>query len=556
MASKAYMIGTGIGNLAAACYLIRDGGWEGSQITMLGLDTHGANDGAPAKDFENEYGNQPLSNSQGFLNRGGRMLNEETYENFWDLMSGVPSLDQPGKSVTDEILDFDHAHPTKDIGRLIDTKGLRTTGPNGYRHMQFTNQQRYLLTKLMMLPESREGELDNISIREWFADTPDFFATNFWWMWETTFAFKDVSSVAELRRYMNRMILEFSRINTLEGVTRTPYNQYESVILPLRAYLQGKGVTFINNRLVTEFVFADTPMRDEIIVTGLKYEEVDNDSAEGLIEVGPDDLVFDTNGSITDSASIGDMDTPIVEDDRYAPSAQLWKQAAGRFYNLGNPDKFFNDRSQSEWTSFTVTTSDHRLINEISRLTRQVPGNALNTFVESGPLISLVVHHQPHYHAQTPEQGVFWGYALYPRRNGDFIDKPFIEMTGREMLLETLGHLGRIDDSSDPISNHVDELMDTVINVVPAHMPYASALFNRRSTLDRPKVVPDGSKNLAFISQFAEMPFDMVFTEQYSVRCAQVAVYRLLGLDKPLTKMHHYEKDPLVLAKAAHVMFR
>lgn len=556
MTRNAYMIGTGIGNLAAAVYLIRDGGWDGHQITMLGLDTHGANDGAATKDFETEYGYGPLSNSRGYLNRGGRMLNEETYENFWDVLGSVPSLDHPGKSVTEEILDFDHAHPTKDIGRLIDSNGLRVSGSNGYRHMQFTNKQRYLLTKLMMLPESREHELDDISIREWFAETPEFFETNFWWMWQTTFAFKDVSSVAELRRYMNRMILEFSRINTLEGVTRTPYNQYESVILPMRSYLQGQGVTFINNRKVTEFVFADTPLRDDIIVTGLKYVEVDNADAEAMIEVGPDDLVFDTNGSITDSTSIGDLDTAIVEDQRYAPSALLWKQAAERFYNLGNPDKFFNDRTQSEWTSFTVTTSDHRLINEISRLTRQLPGNALNTFVDSTPLISLVVHHQPHYHAQKPEEGVFWGYALYPRRHGDFIDKPFIEMTGREMLLETLGHLGRIDTTADPISNRTDELMATVVNVVPAHMPYASALFNQRTTLDRPLVVPAGSKNLAFISQFAEMPFDMVFTEQYSVRCAQVAVYTLLGLDLPLTKLHHYEKDPRVLAKATRVMFR
>ena len=51
-----------------------------------------------------------------------------------------------------------------------------------------------------------------------------------------------------------------------------------------------------------------------------------------LIEVLPEDLVFDTNGSITDSTSIGDLDTAIAEDHRYAPSALLWKQAAGRFY--------------------------------------------------------------------------------------------------------------------------------------------------------------------------------------------------------------------------------
>lgn len=49
MAQHAYMIGTGIGNLAAGIYLIRDGGWDGSQITMLGLEKHGANDGQATK---------------------------------------------------------------------------------------------------------------------------------------------------------------------------------------------------------------------------------------------------------------------------------------------------------------------------------------------------------------------------------------------------------------------------------------------------------------------------------------------------------------------------
>ncbi|MFT4296773.1 MAG: oleate hydratase [Micropruina sp.] len=556
MAPHAYMIGTGIGNLAAGIYLIRDGGWDGSQITMLGLEKHGANDGQATKDFASEYGHGPLSNDAGFTNRGGRMLNEETYENFWDVMGSVPSLEQPGKSVTEEILEFDHAHPTKDIGRLIDRDGLRTSGPNSSVHMQFTNAERLLLTRLMMLPESRESELDDISIEEWFASSPHFFTTNFWWMWQTTFAFKKQSSAAELRRYMNRMILEFSRINTLEGVTRTPYNQYESVILPMRAFLKDHGVRFVNNRKVTELVFADTPLRDTITVTALRYQEVDNGDAPGVITLNPGDLVFDTNGSITDSTSLGDLDTPLVEDLRYAPSAELWKRATDHFYNLGHPDKFFGDREQSEWTSFTVTTSDHYLIAQISRLTRQLPGNALNTFVDSNVLLSLVVHHQPHYRAQTAEQGVFWGYAMYPRRHGDFVAKPFIEMTGREMLQEVLGHLARLDKTADPIGNHTERIMDSIVNVVPSHMPYASALFNRRTTLDRPKVVPDGSTNLAFVSQFAEMPFDMVFTEQYSVRAAQLAVYTLLGLDKPLTPVHHYEKDPLVMARAARTMFR
>ena len=559
MSHKAYLIGTGIGNLAAGIYLIRDGGWDGADIMMLGLDPHGANDGDHLAAFESEYGHSTFKNNKGFLNRGGRMLNEETYENLWDVLREVPSLNAPGTSVTDEILAFDHAHPTHDVARLMDrSRGIRDKGDaQDYRHMQFNNRDRYLLTKLMMLPESKESQLDDVSIEQWFATSPHVFTTNFWWMWQTTFAFQKVSSVMELRRYMARMILEFSRINTLEGVTRTPYNQYESIILPMRAYLAERGVTFVNNRKVTELLFKKATLPDEIVVTGLRYEEVDNDGRTGEIQIDEDDLVFDTNGSITDSTSIGDLDTPVREDLRYAPSAGLWKQAAEHFPTLGDPDKFFDDRSQSEWLSFTITTDNHLLLDEVARITKQKPGNALNTWVDSRVLLSIVAHHQPHYGAQKPNEGVLWGYCLYPRLEGDFVRKPFIEMTGKEMLEETLGHLAAVDTATDNIADHTREILASVVNVVPAHMPYASALFNRRAVGDRPPVVPTHSKNLAFISQFAEMPFDMVFTEQYSVRCAQIAVYRFLGIpDSRLTELHHYEKSPRVLAKAAVTMFR
>lgn len=360
----------------------------------------------------------------------------------------------------------------------------------------------------------------------------------------------------ELRRYMNRMILEFSRINTLEGVTRTPYNQYESLILPLRQYLTDKGVEFVSNVKVTAFDFADTALRDDIIVNGLEIEDVVS-GKKTKIKIADDNYVFDTNGAITDSASIGDLDTAIVENKEYAPSAALWKQATEHFYSLGNPDKFFNDRPQSEWMSFTVTTNNHYLLNQIVRITQQQPGNALNTWVDSNNLLSIVVHHQPHFKAQKENESIFWGYAMFPRENGDYVDKPFIEMTGREILTELIGHLNEVDDSADKISDHLDEIWQSIVNVIPVYMPYASALFNRRAVGDRPAVVPEHSKNLAFISQFSEMPFDMVFTEQYSIRAAQLSVYKFLGISQSkLTKLHHYEKDPKILARAMKTMFR
>ncbi len=555
---NAYMIGTGIGNLAAGLYLIRDGKWSGNQITMYGLEEHGANDGDLVTKYETEYAAQDVANNRGFLAKGGRMLNEETYENLWDLLEFVPSLDHPGKSVTEEILEFDHAHPTHDVARLMDKKdGIRNKGDkNDYSHMQFDNLDRYWLTRLMMMPASREEELNDVTIEEWFKKTPHMFTTNFWYMWETTFAFKKQSSAMELRRYMNRMILEFSRINTLEGVTRTPFNQYESLILPMRKVLEDNGVKFVNNIKITDWDFEDTLLRDEIIVKTLHFENVETGET-GEIAVQPDDLVFDTNGSITDSSSFGDMETPVVENMEYAPSAALWKKATEHFYDLGHPDKFFSDRAASEWMSFTITTNDHFLLNEITRITQQKPGNALNTWIDSNNLLSIVVHHQPHFHAQKENETVFWGYAMFPRKVGDYVKKPFIEMTGHEILEELLGHLAEVDTSEDNIHNHSDEIWNSIVNVIPVIMPYASALFNKRSIGDRPAVVPKHSKNLAFISQFAEMPFDMVFTEQFSFRAAQIAVYHFLGIpDTELTKLHHYEKNPKVMARASKTMFR
>lgn len=133
----------------------------------------------------------------GFLCRGGRMLNEETYENFWELFSTIPSLELPGRSVTEEILAFDAAHPTHARARLVDKDG----GILDVRSMGFTQKERLALGRLLVTPEEK---LDDMTIADWFAETPHFFETNFWHMWQTTFAFQTWSSLFEFRRYMNR----------------------------------------------------------------------------------------------------------------------------------------------------------------------------------------------------------------------------------------------------------------------------------------------------------------------------------------------------------------
>lgn len=135
---QVYFVGGGIASLAGAAYLVRDANFNGENIHILeGMDIlGGSNDGIGTPE-------------KGFVCRGGRMLNEETYENFWDLFSSIPSLDNPDRDVTTEILNFDHAHPTHARARLIDKDGKILD----VYSMGFNNEDRMAMARLLATPE-------------------------------------------------------------------------------------------------------------------------------------------------------------------------------------------------------------------------------------------------------------------------------------------------------------------------------------------------------------------------------------------------------------------
>lgn len=559
---KAIMIGAGLSNMAAAVYLIQEGKWSGDQITFYALDNYGSNDGSPTQDVKDDYWNKnhPMENQKGYIARGGRMLNYRTYVDLMDLLDRVPSMTEPGLTAAEDTRQFDAAHPTYDKARLLTGgQGIVDGGKLG-----LNNKSRKLLTQLIMMPNSQEEKLDNITIADYFKDNTEFFESNFWFMWETTFAFRTRSSAQELRRYMHQMIYEFTQIEHLVGVNRTRYNQYESIMKPLINYLEKEGCHIVLNRRVVDWKFKDSKMQDEITVTGLHMVNTKTDENE-FVPVDDDTAVIFTNGSITDSATLGDFNTPAAENMDYGAASSLWKKASDHFYNLGNPDKFFADRDASEWVSFTLTTKNHLFLNEIARITTQEPGNALNSFISTEPVtplgqkdvtMSIVVHHQPHFTSQKPNETVLWGYFLYPRRHGEIIDKPYIEMTGKEMLQELIGQLSKVDPGPINISDKEEEIMDSVINCIPVYMPYASALFNNRAKSDRPKVIPKHSTNLAFTGEFVEQPYQMIFTENSAVRSGEIAAFHFAGIPMSrLVKTPRYDKDVKTLLRAAKKMF-
>ena len=75
-----------------------------------------------------------------------------------------------------------------------------------------------------------------------------------------------------------------------------------------------------------------------------------------------------------------------------------------------------------------------------------------------------------------------------------------------------------------------------------------------RTAGDRPKVVPDGCVNFAFIGQFAETLRDTVFTTEYSVRTAMEAVYTLLDVDRGVPEVFNSCYDVRVLLDSTYKM--
>lgn len=521
---QVYFVGGGLASFAGAAYLIRDCKMDGKNIHIL--------ESMPVLGGSNDGIGTPEG---GFVCRGGRMLNEETYENFWELFYSIPSIYQECKSVSEEILEFDRAHPTHANARLIDKDGNILD----VMSMGFDTADRMAMGKLLVAPEKK---LDYLKISDWFST--HFFETNFWYMWQTTFAFQTWSSLFEFKRYMLRMIFEFSRIQTLEGVTRTQYNQYDSVILPLKSYLDQHNVDFSLKCTVTDLDFEES---DDITVTAIHYK--DEEQEDGILGLHEGDLCIVTNGCMTDSATLGNLHSPAPFAPENPVSGTLWKNISRKQTGLGNPAPFFEHPEETNWESFTVTCRGNKLLKQIETLSRNVPGSgALMTFKDSSWRMSIVVAAQPHFINQPDNQTIFWGYGLYTNNIGDFIKKPMRDCTGEEMLLELLYHLH--------FQNQKDEIMSDVVNVIPCMMPYIDSQFQPRAMEDRPQVVPDRSTNLALISQFVEIPEDMVFTEEFSIRAARIAIYTLMDVKKPICPVTPHASNIHTLTKALITAYR
>ena len=276
---SAYIIGSGLAALTAACYLVRDGQMKGERVHVFEKDPlpGGACDG--------------YKYDVGYVMRGGREMDNH-FEVMWDLLRSIPSLETEGASVLDEYYWLNKADPNYSLCRATVNRGedAHTDGKFG-----LSDKGAMEIMKLFFTPDE---QLEDKKITDFFDD--EVLNSNFWLYWRTMFAFENWHSALEMKLYLKRYIHHIGGLPDFTALRFTRYNQYESIILPMVTYLKDHGVQFYYDTKVVDVQFSLEPGKKQAAGT-----TVDHKGAVETIDLTEDDLLFITNGGCVESCTVG-----------------------------------------------------------------------------------------------------------------------------------------------------------------------------------------------------------------------------------------------------------
>ena len=149
--------------------------------------------------------------------------------NVCGIYSAAFSLEVPGASVSlDEHYWLNKEDPnskaaTKDCGQDAHIDGKFNLSQKGFMEIMklFMTKTRICMTRPLKM----------FSMMKYL--TPIF-----WLYWRTMFAFENWHSALEMKLYFQRFIHHISGLPDFSALKFTKYNQYESLILPMKKYLR------------------------------------------------------------------------------------------------------------------------------------------------------------------------------------------------------------------------------------------------------------------------------------------------------------------------------
>ncbi|KAJ5134338.1 hypothetical protein N7526_005703 [Penicillium atrosanguineum] len=493
----AWILGSGIASLTSAALLIQKAHIPPSRIHILEtLEKAGGGStstGDPVNGYDYHAGAMPAFN--------GVYMEK--------LLSLVPSKSDPKKTALNDLCEFNRTNP-----------------PYKTPHTRFLSRKSHELARidpkrigmglrdrfsLYMLSSKTEKSLGRSRIQDHFHSS--FFKSTYWLNLATTFGFEQRHSAAEFRRFVKWYKNGEHELNHLRPLDNGNYNRHEAIIIPIAQFLQSRGVDFRFRTTVTDIIL-DSAHEYVSSICAVKVNE-----PEISINVRPNDIVIVSVGSVISGATSGTNTTPpsleMMEiekdlDDNWL----LWLELSTKNEKFGNAYNFCTRMTESRQESFTITLKTPEFFNRFTELTGDAPGSGVFQLAAQ-PQHSQ----QPMFPDQPEDVQVFWGYATFPGKEGDYVKKPMLECSGKEIMTEILHQLKFPADSI---------LLNSV--TIPCVVPRMSAAFLPRTSEDRPQVIPQGMKNMALIGQFVKIPDEIVGTMDYYVKGSDMAVHHLMGL--------------------------
>ena len=227
---------------------------------------------------------------------------------------------------------------------------------------------------------TEEDQLEDVTIEQWFS--PAFFQSQLWYDWSSVLPFQPYHSLIEMRRYAVRFMHQLHLIRSLWGILRTKYDQYSSLIRPLEKYLADHGVRFVSGAAVT-----DMDIRIEGTDKTVTALHIGEGAGEEIVPVADKDLVFFTNGSMTQNSTQGSMtEAPVMNrDTAHRGCFALWEKLAKKCPECGHPEKFAFDPDKSNFVSCSVTVHDcPQFFDDLAEKTGNPTGKGgCSTFVDA-----------------------------------------------------------------------------------------------------------------------------------------------------------------------------
>ncbi len=503
-AKNVYITANSVSALAAAAYLIKDGGYDASSVHVYGSPANSA--------FNEDYGSIGT--------------------HFMSLMKEISAASDDGLDICDIIENATFApEPTV---KTVDNAG-------NVRMLDIAPSHTVLKAINKAIRNLRDNELDEMSIREYFASHGELFDSDLFAFIEMTFGLRDEHKASEFAKRAEQVLVSSPQT----GFYDTLYYEF-SAVDALTAYLKNNGVDLHENAQVTGLDINDG-FANAIHLT--------DDGTRMTIYLNRDDYVFFSAGNIGDNRSEGSGGECAEVIEAVPPSLPLWSKLATNSDNFGLPELILADCA--ELTEVSVVDNNGYLTNKLCELTNSVAEHGISLLltqsnwhmkVTAEPITVLDGDTDTALNNATsgtdgenvcdltdedikaarelaaqPVTPCINIKGVYCDIVGCYVDKTMRECSGKEVLYELCSYLGIIDDW-DNISKNTSVAM--TVNYPYKTAPYATA---REHTL--PEMHP--CENCYCIGSFTKTNAPSGSLEQ-EVLSAKKAVYDLLGIKKKI----------------------